>query len=364
MWLRVEWQTKINFMSKPKYIVPSMKEIEQIKGTNGFNVFSLFSGCGGSCLGFEMAGFKIVGASEFIEEARNTYSLNHLGTPIDGRDIRDLKASDVFEIAGTDQIDVLEGSPPCASFSTAGSRHEGWGEVKTYSDTEQRSDDLFFEFARLVSEIQPKVFVAENVKGLVTGSAKGYFKLILSRLKKCGYQVEARVLDASYLGVPQARQRTIFIGVRNDLNLLPIFPKPFKYRFNVSDAIGNDSSLIDEETGQDISIIKYATYNEWKKLGLGESSKKYFSLVRPALNKPIPTLTATGGTSIGGAAVTHPQYPRKLNLKELRQLSSFPADFQLTGRFQQRYERIGRAVPPLMMKAIAETIHKEILLKQ
>lgn len=350
-------------MHKPYYVVPSMKEIEQIKGTNGFNVFSLFSGCGGSCLGFEMAGFKIVGASEFVEEARKTYALNHKGTPIDDRDIRDLKALDVFKIAGTDQIDVLEGSPPCASFSTAGKRHDGWGEVKSYSDTEQRSDDLFFEFARLVNEIQPKVFVAENVKGLVTGSSKGYFKLILSRLKQCGYQVEARVLDASYLGVPQARQRTIFVGVRNDLNLLPVFAKPFNYRFNVSDAIGDDPSLIDEETGQDISIIKYATYAEWKKLGLGKSSKKYFSLVRPALNKPIPTLTATGG-NVGAGSVTHPQYPRKLNLKELRQLSSFPANFQLTGTYQQRYERIGRAVPPLMMKTIAETILKEILIKQ
>jgi DNA (cytosine-5)-methyltransferase 1 len=361
--LRVEWQTKINRMRKPHYFVPSMKQIEQIKGTNGFNVFSLFSGCGGSCLGFEMAGFKIVGASEFVEEARKTYSLNHLGTPIDGRDIRDLKASDVFEIAGTDQIDVLEGSPPCASFSTAGKRHNGWGEVKAYSDTEQRSDDLFFEFARLVNDIQPKVFVAENVKGLVTGSAKGYFKLILSRLKKCGYQVEARVVDASYLGVPQARQRVIFIGVRNDLNLPPTFPLPLKYRFNIADAMTDDPSLIDSETGKDISFTQYAVYKEWQKLPLGGHSQRLFSLCKPLYNKPCPTLVATGG-NIGAGSVTHPQYPRKLNLKELRLLSSFPADFQLTGTYQQRYERIGRAVPPLMMKAIAETIHKEILLKQ
>jgi len=350
-------------MDKPKYVLPSMKEIEEVKGTNGFNVFSLFSGCGGSCLGFEMAGFKIVGASEFVEEARKTYVLNHKGTPIDGRDIRDLKASDVFKIAGTNQIDVLEGSPPCSSFSTAGKRHKGWGEVKTYSDTEQRSDDLFLEYARLVNEIQPKVFVAENVKGLIMGSAKGYFKLILSELKKCGYQVEVRVLDASYLGVPQARQRTIFIGVRNDLNLLPAFPKPFNYRFNIEDAIGDNPSSIDEETGQDISIIRYALYQEWKKLPLGGHSERLFSLRKPLRNKPSPTLVATGG-NIGAGSVTHPQYPRKLNLKELRQLSSFPADFQLTGKYQQRYERIGRAVPPLMMKAIAETILKEILLKQ
>lgn len=363
MRLRVEWKIKINRMLKPKYVLPSMKEIQEIKGTNGFNVFSLFSGCGGSCLGFEMAGFKIVGASEFVEEARKTYSLNHLGTPIDGRDIRDLKASDVFEIARTDQIDVLEGSPPCASFSTHGKKHKGWGEIKAYSDTQQRSDDLFYEFARLVNDIQPKVFVAENVKGLVTGSSKGYFKLILSRLKKCGYQVEARVVNASYLGVPQARQRVIFIGVRNNLNLVPQFPTPLKYRFNIEDVIFDEPSLIDDETGKDISFTQFALHKEWSKLSLGKYSSRFFSLTKPFQDRPCPTIVASGG-NIGAASVTHPQYPRKFNLKELRLLSSFPADFQLTGTFLQRYERIGRAVPPLMMKAIAETIHKEILLKQ
>ncbi len=354
---------KNNVMQKPRYFVPLMKEIQQVKNTNGFNVFSLFSGCGGSCLGFEMSGFKIVGASEFVEEARNTYSLNHPGTPIDHRDIRDLKANDIFEMSGTNKIDVLEGSPPCASFSTAGKRHDGWGEIKAYSDTQQRSDDLFFEFARLVDEVQPKVFVAENVKGLVTGSAKGYFKIILKELQKCGYQVEARVVDASYLGVPQARQRTIFVGVRNDLSLLPKFPKPFNYKFSIVDVVSDNSSLVDSETKEDISFLRYAIYNQWQKLSPGQASQKYYSLVRPELNKPIPTLTATGG-NIGAASVTHWKYPRKLNLQELRLLSSFPADFQLTGTYQQRYERIGRAVPPLMMKAIAKTICNEILVNQ
>ena len=342
-----------------KYVIPSMKEINETRGTNGLNVASFFSGAGGSCLGFEMAGYKILSASEFVEEARNTYSLNHAGTPIDGRDIRDVKAKDVFELAGTDQIDVMEGSPPCAAFSTVGKREEGWGKVNSYSDTEQRSDDLFLEFARLLSDIQPKVFVAENVKGLIMGSAKGYFKLILERLKRCGYQVEARVLDASYLGVPQARQRLIFVGTRNDLNIKPVFPKPFAYRYNLSEVIGSNPSNLDDETGKQISFEKYAIHNEWLKLRNGQQSDKYFQLVRPHKNKPVPTLTAGGG-NIGSASITHPDYPRKLNLKEMRLLSGFPDDFQLTGTYEQRYERLGRAVPPLMMKAIAETIQKGI----
>lgn len=347
-------------MNKPRYNIPSMGEIKNIKATNGLNVVSFFSGGGGSCLGFEMAGYKILSASEFVEEARNTYSLNHQGTPIDDRDIRQLRAKDVFELAGTDQIDVMEGSPPCAAFSTAGKRERGWGKVNSYSDTEQRSDDLFLEFARLLADIQPKVFVAENVKGLVLGSAKGYFKLILERLRRCGYQVEARVIDASYVGVPQARQRLIFVGTRNDLNLQPVFPKPLPYRYNLSEVIGSEPSNIDKETEREISFERYAIYNEWLKLRNGESSEKYFQLVRPHKNKPVPTLTAGGG-NIGSASITHPDYPRKFNLNELRLLSGFPADFQLTGTFEQRYERIGRAVPPLMMKSIAEAIHKGIL---
>src|SRR5207248_5858022 len=124
------------------------------------------------------------------------------------------------------EVDVMEGSPPCASFSTAGKRQAGWGQVRPYSDTRQRTDDLFFEFARLVRGVRPKVFVAENVSGLVKGTAKGYFKEILRALKGCGYRVEARLLDAQWLGVPQVRQRIIFVGVREDLGVGPAFPKP------------------------------------------------------------------------------------------------------------------------------------------
>ena len=90
-------------------------------------------------------------------------------------------------------------------------------------------DDLFFEYTRLLKGIRPKVFVAENVKGLTIGTAKGYFKLILRALKECGYRVKAAVLNAQHLGVPQSRERLIFIGVRKDLNQDPVYPKPVSY---------------------------------------------------------------------------------------------------------------------------------------
>jgi len=124
----------------------------------------------------------------------------------------------------------------CASFSTAGKRARDWGKIKDYSDTRQRTDDLFFEYARLLEGLKPRVFVAENVSGLVKGVAKGYFLEILAKLKGCGYRVSCKVLDAQWLGVPQARQRTIFIGVREDLGKEPVFPKPMPYRYSVREA--------------------------------------------------------------------------------------------------------------------------------
>lgn len=348
------------------YAVPDMKQVNAVRGTNGYKVISTFSGCGGSCLGFEMAGYEIVWANEFIEEARNTYALNHPDTILNGQDIREITPAQILKETNLTEIDVLEGSPPCASFSMAGSREKAWGKEKKYSDSVQRADDLFFEYSRIIKGLQPKVFVAENVTGLVRGKAIGYFKEILTELRSAGYMVGAKVLDASYLGVPQARQRLIIIGVRNDLvdkfGVVPTFPNPMTTRYTLRDVLDINSEPIthDPETGHDITLDRYALGREWDKIRVAEQSTKYFQLVRPALDKPIGTITATGG-NVGAAGVTHPTQKRKFTLQELRLLSSFPADFQLTGTFEQRWERIGRSVPPLMMKAIAETVRVAIL---
>lgn len=337
-----------------------------MRGSNGLKVVSTFSGCGGSCLGFEMAGYDVRVASEFIPKARETYAANHPHVVLDGRDIRDVKGRDFLELARTDEIDLLEGSPPCASFSTAGKRHEGWGDVRHYSDSAQRSDDLFFEFARILYDLQPKVFVAENVKGLVTGSAKGYFKMILARLRDCGYVVEARLLDASRLGVPQKRQRVIFIGVRNDLNRQPVFPKPFDYQVTMFDALGpnlrvpDDATSLDPETGQELSIRNYKVGEAYLTVPIGKHDSRYFQLSRPDPSQPAPTICASVG-SLGSRNPVHPYDWRYFNLMELRRLCGFPDDFILHGHYSRRAERLGRAVPPLMMKVIAETIRDEIL---
>lgn len=386
---------------KPPYRVPSMEEIRALPW-NGFNGVSTFSGCGGSSLGYRMGGFKMLWASEFVPAAQETYRANAAPyTVLDTRDIREVKGQDILDATGlgVGEIDLFDGSPPCASFSTAGKREAGWGKVKKYSDTQQRTDDLFYEFARLIEETQPRVFVAENVSGLVKGTAKGYFKLILARLKQCGYRVQARVLDASWLGVPQSRTRLIFIGVREDLGLDPAHPSPLPYQYTVRDALGpylvgvrtktgdvtadcpspavlthgnphtqselsarvsGEYTTHDPETGQALSIKRYAIGEEWQRLRPGAKSGKYLNLVRPDASRPHPTVTQRGG-DLSVASVTHWAEARKLTLGELRAIGGFPADFVLTGTYAQRWERIGRAVPPVMMSYIAAVVRDRIL---
>lgn len=340
-----------------------MAEIGAIK-PNGFSVVSTFSGCGGSCLGYRMAGYRVLWANEFIPAAQETYRANHPSSILDGNDIREVKPEAILEATGLlpGQLDVLDGSPPCSSFSVAGKREKGWGVEKKYSDSEQRTDDLFFEYARILRGLQPKVFIAENVAGLLMGTAKGYFKLIYQELQSCGYTVSCIIADASWLGVPQARKRAIFVGVRNGIGIAPHFPKPFPYQYTLQDAIPwlrdpeQNPFPVEEET----DISRYAIGKEWGKFIPGGKSEKYFSLVKPMPNVPCPTITATAGQT-GAASVVHPFECRKFSVAEVKRICSFPDDFRLTGAYDQQVERMGRSVPPLMMKAISAAVADGIL---
>jgi len=346
-------------VNKPPYKVPSMEEIRAIPW-NGYNVISTFAGCGGSSLGYRMAGFRVLWANEFVPVAQETYLANcESYTYLDPRDIREVTSEEVLAQIklARGELDVLDGSPPCDSFSECGSREAGWGKVKNRRGVKQRTDDLFFEYIRLVKEIQPKVFVAENVYGLVTGKAKGYFLEIFRAIKECNYRVRCKLLDARWLGVPQIRRRVIFIGVRCDLNIEPAFPKPLSYYYTIRDAFAN---LVSNNVPQEISIQKYAIGKEWQQLRPGQQSQRYYNLRREHFDKPCSTIVAEGG-NIGAAGVTHPSEPRKFSIPELKRICSFPDDFILTGSFTQQWERLGNCVPPVMMYYVADTIRREIL---
>jgi len=380
MQLQMERRT----VSKPAYRVPLMSEIADLPW-NGFNAISTFSGCGGSSLGYKMAGFRVLWASEFIPAAQQTYRANHPKTILDTRDIRQVKAEEILAAIGmkAGELDLFDGSPPCASFSTAGSREAGWGKVKKYSDGAQRTDDLFYEFIRLVRGIQPKVFVAENVSGLVKGTAKGYFLEILAAMKASGYRVTCRVLDAQWLGVPQQRQRTIFVGVREDLNREPMHPMPLSYRYTVRDALpwvksvkhgGVPNNWKPSDTpcptivgsGATISPTAYlsgVTYVEAEcepEMIIGNDAFK------PKWGKissgPCPTILASGAHGGSGEIRTATE-KRRFTIAELKRICAFPDDFILLGTNAQQWERLGRAVPPVMMSHVAATVRDEILRK-
>lgn len=228
---------------KPPYRVPTMTEIRQVPW-NGLSAVSVFAGAGGTSTGLRIAGYRVLAAVEFVPAAADTYDANRGPyTKVLRRDVRDLAGREVLAAIGMrrGQLDYLDGSPPCEPFSTAGSRDRRWGQQVAYSGRVQRTDDLLFEYARLVDELRPKVFVAENVVGLVRGRAKGQFKRVMARLRDLGYLVEARVLDAQWLGVPQHRERVIIVGVRASLRprRKPAFPDPLPYNYTVRDALAH-----------------------------------------------------------------------------------------------------------------------------
>jgi DNA (cytosine-5)-methyltransferase 1 len=345
---------------KPPYRVPTMAEINA-RPYSGVVAVSTFSGGGGSSLGYRMAGVRTVWANEFIAAARDTYRANFPETQLDARDIRTVTAADILAATGlaAGRIDILDGSPPCAAFSRSGGGPRLWGRSKPYSDSaRQVVDDLFFEYARLLRGLQPRVFIAENVKGLVIGKNKGYFRLILAELRACGYRVEARVVNAAWLGVPQARERLIFIGVREDLGLSPVYPAPQPFAFTVRDALSD----LDQKPEPDVSMAGFQVGAEWRTMRNGHKSNRYQNLVRPRWDVPCPTISARAGKP-SVASVAHPDECRKFSVAEVRRLCSFPDDFVLTGDTEQKVERMGRAVPPVMMAAIVSTVSERILSK-
>ena len=375
-----------------RYTPYKLEDVVNASNQNKFNVISTFAGGGGSSTGYRLAGGKILCINEFVEEAQNTYRENYPDTPILPGDIKELSGKDFMDIAniGIGELDILDGSPPCSAFSVAGKlshsrdgKHsDGWGQTKNYSDGKmvENIEDLFFEFLRVADDIRPKVIIAENVKGLTIGEAKEYFNKIQNTFEDIGYDVVAKVLDSRYFGISQTRTRVFFIGVRNDitekagLNFMTIgnvFPQ------ELPDVVPLKDALIGLE--YDEEEVKYLTEKFSKTAYWRDTGSKmeidppkvltgmdyhpkghHFNLKRVSQYQPAPTLTAMGSNDTTAGAF-HWAEPRKLTLGELKRIQSLPDDFKLTGKWNQKSERIGRMVPPLMMKVIADSVYNKIL---
>lgn len=324
---------------------PFMKDIEQP------TVISTFAGCGGSSLGYKMAGFKELLAVEWDDNAVETFKLNFPEVPVYHGDIAKLTGAECMRLAGglkPGELDVFDGSPPCQGFSTAGKRK--------FDDPR---NSLFKEYARLLAELQPKAFVMENVTGMIKGHMKQAYLKIMATLRGCGYTAKGEVMNAMYYGVPQARQRVIIIGVRNDLMIEPTHPKPQTEPIAIMDGIAGADT-----TGTPPFNDKYAMLYDRVPAGGNAQSvigKGFNNCVKPHPRKPSPTLPKTQ-TGRGFATIAHPIEKRALSIGEAKRIGSFPDDFKLTGNYSTQFMRIGNSVPPLLMKAIAEHIRKAILM--
>jgi len=274
-------------------------------------VISLFAGCGGSTLGYKQAGYKELLAVDFDNYCIEIFEMNFPDIPIWKRDIKEITGKEIMEFCkikdGT--LDVLDSSPPCQGFSRSGK--------KIVVDPR---NEMGFEIARLVGKMKPKVFLMENVCGMIEGEVRGLFKMIFTDLKSRGYRVMARIMNSKYYGVPQSRDRLIFIGVRNDFNIEPTFPRHETRPISCGSVIGD----VDND-GE-----KMMTYSgKWKNLlptlregrGLEDISGGYgYNLRRIHHLKPSNTITAHMN-------LLHYNEDRYLTIKELKMLASFPDDF-------------------------------------
>jgi DNA (cytosine-5)-methyltransferase 1 len=284
-------------------------------------VISTFAGTGGSSLGYKWAGFKELLAIDWESHAVECFRLNFPEVPCWQRDITTVNAKEILEFCkiNSGDLDVFDGSPPCQGFSTAGKRK-----------VNDPRNNLFEAYVQLVHDLQPKVFVMENVSGMAKGKMKGKFIEIMTTLKTLNYRVKAKQMNAMYYGVPQSRERIIFIGVRKDLSIEPQFPIPSNRLISTQEIDQGD------RVPAKFSAIRF-----------GDSLVNF--------NKPSPTLTKLGRLFA--------DKNNQFGSKSLLAICSFPNNWKYTGSHTDLKNRLGNAVMPKFMQAIAQTIKDEILFK-
>ena len=300
-------------------------------------VASLFSGAGGLDFGFIQAGHKVIWANDNYEDAVETYKMN-IGPHIVCKDIREINSIEI------PNHDILIGGFPCQGFSVA--------------NTGRKEDDernkLYLEFLRVVNEKRPKFFVAENVKGILSIGKGKVFQLIIDDFKSVGYKVSYKVLNAADYGVPQKRERVIILGSREDLKICIEHPTPTHQQ--VSDlfsnacpwvSVGEALAGIPDPDGEH-ELVNH-TYSKFKLKFNGYIGNR---AIDP--KKPSPTVTARGDSKGGVVVLHHPNNKRRMSVRELATVQSFPIDYEFYGSNSSAYRQIGNAVPPLLAKAIAE----------
>lgn len=329
-------------------------------------VFSCFACGGGSSFGYKLAGFDVIGHNDIDPKMIEVYKENHnpkysyLESITTFAKRKDLP-QELYE------LDILDGSPPCSSYSMAGNREKDWGKEKKFREGQELQvlDTLFFDFIDLAKELKPKVVIAENVKGLLQGEAKQYVIRIYEEFDKAGYTCQHFLLDASKMGVPQKRERVFFICLRKDLadkfmqqvDFFTFLPK-IKLQFKEKEILFKEFK---DGQGRFLSenMIKV-----WEKRIEGDSDMraayfrdfgkdKYFSQNFIYQNKVSGTLTSHEDSLV---LFDEPRYTSK---QEACNIGSFPQDYNFLN--VKPHYLIGMSVPPLMVYKIAEQIYLQWL---
>lgn len=349
-----------------------------------YKVLDLFCGCGGISEGYHLAGFEIVGGIDFNEYATLTFKHNFKKAQVHNIDIATFSNEDIKKEYGN--VDVIVGGPPCQGFSSA----NRWQKEK-----EDPRNKLFFEYIRFVQQIHPKVIMIENVRGLLTRDNCYAIKRIQEILGDAEYNISYQVLDASDYGVPQNRKRAIIVGVRKDYkNVVFDFSSiRKKKKTTVEDAIGELYKFENSEAGEKVidtpantPLRKYLrnadnTILDQDVVYPADKVQKRINYVPQGGNwKDVPaelwptnrqnrhssaykrldpnTQSCTIDTGNAHSNYFHPLFNRIPTIRESARLQSFPDSFEFQGPRGSKYRQVGNAVPPLLAKAVADSIMK------
>jgi DNA (cytosine-5-)-methyltransferase len=310
-------------------------------------VASLFCGCGGTDVGllgdfdflgkhYESNGMEIVYANDIDDNACNIFKENFGITP-DNRDIREVKSEEIPE------FDILTGGFPCQSFSIIAQNPKRLG-------VKDERGKLFFEMCRILRERQPKCFIAENVKGILTANKKSAFPLIMKEFEESGYDVQYRILNSANYGVPQKRERVIIVGFRKDLNVNFSFPD---VEIEDENNFAPLKKIIEKKVDEKYFFSERAVAGMMKKR---ESMNKGRA---QDINKPCNTVGAhlakVSLNSTDPVLMEDKRY-RRFTPREVARIQSFPDDFELVGSEAAQYRALGNAIPPVMFWYVAKAV--------
>ena len=324
---------------------------------HGSKVFGTFICGGGSSMGYKLAGYHHLGGVELDPKVAETYKINHNPEHLYVMDIREFnKLKDLP--AELYNLDLLDGSPPCSTFSTAGDREKAWGKEKKFAEGQkiQTLDDLVFVYCDTIIKLKPKCFILENVSGIIKGNAKSYARRIMEYLYSNGYEVQVFCLNAATMGVPQARERVFFVGHKKEYRLpklkLEFNEKPIKFGECV-DKEGAHLGLNERE----MEIFQNRKYgdSDFGDTNLRMKGKQScFNSIWLYNDKICPTLPSV---SAENRHFYHFDEPKKINEKEILTVSTFPQDY--LSPTKDIGWLAGMSVPPVMTAQVSYQIYKQ-----